>query len=306
MALNLGYVGMGKQTTKDNHVAPTYFFRPVSDLPKLSARQEYVRVPGLDAMGNIQVLTVSRTGEGSLTAYVQAKSVGALLAAFFGAPNTTGSAPNYTHVFKPGTNNTYWTVEAQDGLGVHRLVGARASKLTFSHANSNILQVQADFVGLTKTLGGSPHTPTNEVDYFLPGTVTLSVDGVALAVRAENVEVSLSYERKPISALDSVDASDVEESAQGEVTASLTLVYDSVADAGFFTKYLNATPVPVSFAWAKDANTSLTIAFDAFISAEPERQNGALQQARFRLQLEAVRTGSNLVTVTLKNQQASY
>jgi hypothetical protein len=160
---------------------------------------------------------------------------------------------------------------------------------------------------MDRTTTGTPATPTYESQVFSVGQVTVSVGGSSVTARATNVEATISVPKDPFQTLSQIPASAVYPQGTAEATAQLELLFDSTGDANRLADFLAATARAVSLAWTIDANTSLTLAFDAYLTEDPfvvtNRDTG---MARIRLALKAIRTGSNLLTVTLKNSQASY
>ena len=128
-----------------------------------------------------------------------------------------------------------------------------------------------------------------------------------MAARLESVEVSLSFPKTPFQAIDQVPAKAVYPTGEGEVTANLSLLFDTTGDANRFADFTAATSRQVVLTWTRDANTSLQLTFDAVLTEDPwvvsNRDTG---MARIQLAMRAIRVGTDLVTVTLKNQQASY
>ncbi len=306
MPLNLGYAGLGKETTPGTAVAPTMFFR-LQEVPQVRAVASFAEVPALDALGVPIVVPTQRHAEADLSVVVTPRAIGALLAALLGAPATTGTSPNFTHTFTPKTSYPSYTLEVQDGVAVHRAVGAQVTELTFRHSADGYLQAQARLVGLDRTTTGTPATPTYESQVFSVGQVAVSVGGSPVTARATNVEATISVPKDPFQALNQIPANAVYPQGTAEVTARVELLFDSTGDANRLADFLAATTRSVSLAWTIDANTSLTIAFDAYLTEDPfvvaNRDTG---MARVQLSLRAVRTGANLLTVTLRNSQASY
>jgi len=306
MGLNIGYAGLGKETTPGTAVAPTMFFR-LQEVPQVRAVTSFAEVPALDALGVPIVVPTQRHAEADLSVVVTPRAIGALLAALLGAPATTGTAPNYTHTFTPKTSYPSYTLEVQDGVAVHRAVGAQVTELTFRHSADGYLQAQARLVGLDRTTTGTPATPTYESQVFQVGQVAVSVGGSPVTARATNVEATISVPKDPFQTLSQIPASAVYPQGTAEATAQLELLFDNTGDANRLADFLAAATRAVSLAWTIDANTSLTVAFDAYLTEDPfVTANRDTGMARIRLALKAVRTGSNLLTVTLRNSQASY
>ena len=304
MPLNFGYAGIGKETTYGTAVAPTAFFR-LQEVAHLEADQKYAEVPGIDDFGLAAAIATTRTGKGDLAIVATPAAIGHLFSGLLGAPATTGTAPNYT--FTPKATVPSYTIETQDGTGVEKLLGAKVSEVTLTHAADGLLTAKATLMGADKVVGGTPSTPAAETTYFVQQMVGITFNALAHAQRAEDLEVRLSFNKELHAAFGQQPAAATEPTGEGDVTAQMTLRYSSTDDAGKFADMINGTTRSVSIVWTKDANTSLTVAFTAYITADPYiLQNRDLRTARVRLSLRAVRSGSPLVTLTLKNQNASY
>lgn len=306
MPLNFGYVGVGKETTPGTAVAPTIFFVP-QELAEVRANAELAFVPNWGGYGDLGAVPARRSGSGRTSVVVTPRAIGAALHALLGNPTTTGTNPNYQHVFTPKTAFPSYTLEAQDGVAIHRLVGAQASAITFRHDANGYLVADVEWVGMDRTSTGTAATPSLELVYFTVGQVAASIGGSSVAARVESVEVSLSFPKTPFDSLDQVPARAVYPTGESEVTARLTLLFDTTGDANRLADYLAATSRAVSLSWTRDTNTSIAITFDAVLTEDPwVASNRDTGMARVQLALRAVLVGTALVTITLKNQQASY
>ncbi|MFN6983160.1 MAG: phage tail tube protein, partial [Brevundimonas sp.] len=203
MPLNFGYIGIGKETTAGTAVAPSAFFRATSPA-QMSARVEFYEIPGIDAFGPVGVVPTQLSGEGDIEVVVQPRSIGHLLAGLLGLPNTSGGTAPYTHTFTPKNSAPTYTLEAQDGVAVHRLVGSRVSSLEFTHSADGVLLARASLVSMNRTTTGTPATGTYEADLFTVGQVTVSVGGTALQGRTTAVSVSLQFPKTPRHTVESV------------------------------------------------------------------------------------------------------
>lgn len=305
MPLNFGYIGIAKEATRGTAVAPTVFYRATAPA-QVRAQMSLHYVPGIDDYGDVGAVPAARSGEGQFEVVVQPRSIGHLLTALLGAPTTTGTAPNYTHTWTPKTVVPTYTVEAQDGLGVHRLVGASVSGLELSHSSDGVLLATTDWVAMDRTTITTPATATYETGLYTVGQVVVSVGGTALAARARSVRVTLDFPKQPRQSLGQVQASEVDPTGEGSVEFAIELIADAT-DVSRLSAFLNASTLPVAVAWTIDANTSLSINANAVLTEDPavvsNRDTGL---ATLSLSLRAIRTSGALVTVTAKNSQASY
>jgi hypothetical protein len=303
MPLNFGYVGVGKETTKGTAVAPTLFFRPSRPVAP-ALRQEMAEVPDISTYGVADLIPTARHVEGDLGVIVTPNAIGALLAALLGAPSTTGTNPNYTHTFTPKTTIPTFTVEAQSGVGIFRVPGAVVNEMEFSHSATGLLEATARYLGRDKTTQGTAATPTVETVVFTPTQVSLSVDSGSLQTYGEDLRLRLSYPKEVIQTFGSSTPFDILPTGEGDITLETTVVFDSTAGANWLTRYTTGTSIPVSVAWTKDTNTSITVTFNGWFTEDPYMlQNNDLKSARVRL---SIRGKASTLQVVLKNSQASY
>lgn len=306
MPLNFGYVGLGKEAACGVSVASSVFLR-LQEVPSLELEQRYAEVPGIDDFGISTAIATTRSGRGNISMVVTPGSFGHVLAALMGSPSTTGTSPNFTHTYVPKPLVPSYTVGVLDGTGVKRLVGSKVSELTLSHSVDGLLVARSDWVGIDEIVGGDAETTTLETTYFSQRVVGISFNGDNHDARAEDLEVRLSFQKEIQYGFGNRVGTSCEPTGEGEVTAQITLRFSEANDAGKFVDYINGTTRSVSISWTHSADTSLAVAFTAYITADPRAlQNRDLRTARVRLSLRAVRAGSPLVTVTLKNQVAYY
>jgi hypothetical protein len=177
-------------------------------------------------------------------------------------------------------------------------------ELEFSHAANGILEATARYMGRDKTVQGTAATPTIETVVFTPTQLTLSVDGGALQTYGEDLRLRLSYPKEVIQTFGTATPYDILPTGEGDVTLEATVVFDSTAGANWLSRYTAGTSIPVSVAWTRDANTSLTATFNGWFTEDPYvLQNNDLKSARVRL---SIRGKASTLQVVLKNSQASY
>jgi hypothetical protein len=303
MPLNFGYVGVGKETTKGTAVAPTLFFRPSRPVAP-AFRQEMAEVPDISTYGVADLVPTTRHVEGDLGVIVTPNAIGALLAALLGSPTSTGTSPNYTHTFTPKTTVPTYTMEAQSGVGIFRIPGMVVNELEFSHSATGLLEATARYLGRNKIVQGTAATPTIEAVVFTPTQVSLIVDGDALQTYSEDLRLRLSYPKEVIQTFGPFTPYDILPTGEGNITLEMTVMFDSAVGADWLTRYTAGTSIPVSLAWTKDTNTSLTATFTGWFTEDPYvLQNNDLKTARVRL---SIRGKASTLQVVLKNSQASY
>lgn len=305
MPLNFGYAGVGKEATYGTGVAPTAFFR-IQEPAVVQAQQNFAEILSVSDFGPSSVVATTRSASGEMSAVATPGAIGHLFAALLGAPSTSGTGP-YVHTFTPGATVPSYTVEVQDGTGAKRLLGGKVSELSLSHAVDGVLTVKANWMGADKVTASPAATPTVETAFFTQQMVSILVNAVEVRARAESLETSLSLPKEVHAAFGTQAGVACEPTGEGDVTAQVTLRFDSAQDAGRFADYVNGNTLPIVLKWTRDANTELQVSFTAYLTADPlSPQNRDLKTARVQLSLRAVRAGGALVTVTLKNATSAY
>lgn len=311
--LNKSYFGLGKETTPGTGVAPTKFLR-IRERAEINSPEEPIVIADISDVGPgdyIFDITTAEFSNSGIT--VDIDTIGDLLAMLFGAPATTGTAPNYTHVFKYTGEPVAYTMESKTGMGVARSLGSILSSIELSQASEGDVDLQASIngVGMQKAVGGTPASSlVFESKYFArKHLTTLTYGTVNLAPRVENATVTLDFGSEILRGMGTTAASGIAPTGETNLSAELELRFDSVDDASRFADYAAADAKELKFVWALSANTSLEITFpSAHIVSDPwNTSNADLRQPRYALSFGfSRRLSSDLVVVTLKNQTASY
>jgi hypothetical protein len=141
---------------------PAGFRLPIKS-SQLAAKQTMVetstitgrRDPVRPTRGNVDVL-------GQVVVPVDDVASGYWLRAMFGAPETTGSAGAYTHVFKIGDDQPSLVLEQQfpDVALYEMFNGCKVSKFTLALGGDDALTASIDMLGAKSTVGAVPFTAT--------------------------------------------------------------------------------------------------------------------------------------------------
>lgn len=308
MALNMGntYLGLGKETTYGTAVSPT-LFAVLEEPADLEAEVPMIEVPNVNAFGNLAFVPGIRSANLSANVVATPKSLGALLAALMGAPTTTGSAPNYTHVYVPKLTYPSYTFEGKDGSGRYRVAGSRLGEISFDHTPDGYLRASIAAMGKDKAAHGSDATVTLETDFFYQSHLVATLDSVNISSYLESVSVGIQMGKEKLNGFGSSTISGIDADGSAAVTIELTIRADG-NEAARFTDYIAASPVALDLTWTINANTSLQLDIANVVMTSDPTMLGSkeLGTARINLQLQAVANGSDLIEVTLKNQQATY
>lgn len=308
MALNMGntYLGMGKESTYGTAVNPT-LFAVLEEPADLEAEVPMIEVPNVNAFGNLAFVPGIRSANLSANVVATPKSLGALLAALMGAPSSTGSSPNYTHVYVPKLTYPSYTFEGKDGSGRYRVAGSRLGEINFDHTPDGYLRASIAAMGKDKAAHGSDATVTLETDFFYQSHLVATLDSVNISSYLESVSVGLGMGKEKLNGFGSATIAGIDADGTADATIELTIRADG-NEATRFADYIAASVIPLDLTWTINANTELKLDFaNVVLTSDPTMLGDkGLGTARINLQLRAVAQGADLIEVTLKNQQATY
>jgi hypothetical protein len=246
---------------------------------------------------------------GSLDVPVCWNHFGHWLKCLFGAPTTTGST-NKTHVFASGAATLPTKVLEFRKLAndFRQHVGVAADEIEWDFEDkSGFHMAKITMIGrgenlLTSSAAGTPTTLTLDQIPATKGVVR--VNGVAQGFVRQGkfrYKNGLATERYVD---DTPRAAAIVIDADAECDGELRLRHNSTA---FDTLAMAETVQPVEIEWQKGANNSLVITMPACRFERPSTPiagpGGIEQTVRFRAHQSA---SGPMVTVTLKNQVASY
>lgn len=305
MSLNLGaYLGIGKEVAYGTAVAPTLFLA-LNQPAELRADVPLQDIPNTTAFGPLATTPGIRNAVVSAEAAADPAGIGALLAALFGAPTTTGAGAPYTHTFVPKTTQDSWTFEGLDGIAKHILAGGKLNQIQLSHTPDGHLMVSFDGLAQDKAEGGAGSVVTLPTQFFNQAQLVVTLNGVDVSALAEQVDVTLGLPKAVLKGFGAAKVAGVEPTGDASGEVSVTLRDDAVDR---FTPFLAATDVVVNLAWTISANYSLALNFPhAVLTADPKlRSNTDLGIARVKLDYRALAQGTDMVTATVINSQATY
>lgn len=184
----LGYIGLGKQTTKGTAVAPSKFVRFQGDTtftPALAFTQHWEGGMGLDPG---VALKESQKYDMSFTAFARPDLAGYLFAWALGVDEVTGAADPYTHTITPHASTIPWLTAERyvEGLGTNALVervkDCRIQQIEVTGENRQPIRLAVNLRGLSGSIETSAGTPTLEFTdpfVFFHGTYTVDTQSVS-------------------------------------------------------------------------------------------------------------------------------
>lgn len=237
---------------------------------------------------------------------------GKWLKLLMGAPATTGSSPNYTHLFTSGSNAlpTRTFEKAFPTIGkFYKVLGTRANTMTISTDPSGPGDATFELMGLSEatptgtTGAGTP--VTTAFRRFMKPSGQILRNGSALAgITGGSINFSNNMEAAVALRADNrVEAIDVNQATGG---GSLTLRFSGAE--GIDTDAVSQTYSTVEYDLTIDANTSLAFLYPrAFFRPIGPAIRGPTAITRDYTFIAAnIGDGQPLMTVTLKCGVASY
>lgn len=250
------------------------------------------------------------TVDGSARVPLDLFHFGKWCAAMFGDPTTTGSSPNYTHVFRSGaTALTSWTVETQfpDVPSFSLFTGVMVDGFEVDLAPSGTADATIRLVGRDETRAGTTAAGTlvtTGITRFQRPQGSISRNGTALAnitggtARYSNSLDPVRTIRSDLK-LEGVDLGIA--TAGGQLTARF-------ADATLIDQAIAATSCELVYAYTIDANRSLSFRFPEVYLSRPGLPVSGPQGIELRIDWQAAfnAAAACMLEVTLRNQTASY
>lgn len=309
-----------KQTVKGTAATPavaTTYKNPFSG-GSIGPVRETDNLSETDSSRDRGVTFVTTAGvEGSPEFYIRDASAGFWLFSALGADAPTGTMPNFTHVITPGTL-PYITCWRNIGdLLWEQYRDCKVSTLTIGAEAGQPLTATAAIQGALSTrLTADPSLSpvialaSSQVYNFNNATITLSGGATAL-IRSFELTIENNVERQQT---DDVSPQDVYEGAR-EVSIAFDLYFETLAEYNQF-HYGGSSGTVVSpniyttsaiFDFTLGANNAVTfnlpsIAYEEF----PVEPSAAGDPVVSSIRAAAQRSGSPVITATVKNSVATY
>lgn len=251
------------------------------------------------------------TADGSVTVPIDLEAFGVWLKGAFGAPTTTGTAPNHTHTFTTGAT-ALPSMAIEVGLPevpwFAMYKGCMVDTLGWSMARSGLVTAEVGLIAQAETkaaatAAGTPSAVTLERFGAFHGSVKRG--GTALAnIVAADVRYSNGLDR--VETIRSDGLIDGIDPGVASLTGSLTARF---ADTTLLDAAIAGTSSVLEFGYSISATKSLTVTAHAVWLPRPritvDGPGGV--QATFDWQASLPASGTGVMaTIVLKNQKASY
>lgn len=247
--------------------------------------------------------------DGDIAVPVDARFFGLWLKALFGAPVTTGTEPEFTHVFKTGS----WSlpsVALEIGLpdvpSFAMNAGIRANEMSISMTRGGQLTAGLSLIGQSETLATTAQSGTlATMDLLRFGQLHgyVNREGAALAaVTGATVRYSNGLERiETIRADGLIEAADP---GMAAMTGQLVTRFDSTT---LLSQAISGAPCSLEFGWARPG-ASLKFEIHEVYLPRPKRELSGPQgvQASFDWQAALNAAEGCMATVTLANDVETY
>lgn len=313
------YLAGAKQTVKGTAAATPVFNNAFSG-GSIGPARETDRLAETDSSRDQSAAYVVTTGvEGSPEIYVRPKSIGFYLMGVLGGVATTGTTPNYTHVFKPAQALPYYTFWKNIGGAAglfEKYTDCMVGSLAIAAEAGAPLTATAGIQGVTpERLTADPTPPALDADAvfnFNNAAVSLG-GGVTRLVRSFDLTIENNISRQQT---DDVTPYDVAVGTR-EISLGFDMLFETLTEYNKFF-YGGAAGTQVSpnifttsatFTFTFDVNTELvfdlpSIAYEEF-PVEPD-PGGDPIIVSVRAVAQKATGVTDLLTATLKNGTATY
>lgn len=202
-------VGLARQTTRGviasapTKVIPRTDFS-FTDTPESVTNESSINV--LDETFDKQNTVF--VAEGDIAGNLNMTDIGNILYAFFGAPNTIGTDPNYTHIFELKQNSLpeQYTVFTRDGAGTLAWKNGVLTALEFSFSLGEYVSWSSSWMA-SKSAPSSNFTPayTSDIQYPVQRHVSATYGGTAVKIRSASLSFGKPVEQDIVLGVDTPD-----------------------------------------------------------------------------------------------------
>jgi hypothetical protein len=307
-----GGLGIGIENTRGTAVLPQYAI-PYNELSfdNKATKQE---IGG--AVGNIQTarenVTIKKFSEGSFSADLDDKAIGAILASVFGQlPSTTGST-NYTHTFSVKNSNIHQTLTllVQDPNVAAKFALGMISSLEITIESEGKVTYTAEFIGKAgEGVEAETLTYTELGNHFLHSDVATKiaadVSGLSSAVALDVVSLTLKI-IKNTEEIKLHGSLDVQEIINKDFTVEGSIVLN-YTDNTFRDYDINGSNKAIRIALIKGTDNALTFTIPkaTFEGWEPSKglEDAVTQSLTFK---GVWSISAGIISAELKNQVDEY
>lgn len=299
----LQHLGIAFESVYGTSVAPS-FWVPVNTI---KVEDEIKKIADEGRRSNLsktfQVYDSVTSSKSDLDMNCYPDAIGYFLKAILGQDTVTGTNPNYTHSFKiVNALAPSLTLSHYNGMAEHQMAGSIIDELQFKFDSEGMVTVGAKFVGQKSTVV-SNSTPTySTTTPFIGWGATLNIGG-SLNNNLVGGEITIKRDVKLLYTATNSQAASKYSSGRIGIGCKLTFDVEDETELS----YLGGADKSLLITFNQNANTSLTFSFST-CDIEKAVVDTSQEFARVDMELTPIynTTDAGLVTVTLKNQTASY
>ena len=202
-------VGLARQVNRGTAAtAPTKFIPRTDftfrDTPESISNEASINV--LDETFNKE--NVVFVSDGDIGGNLNLTDIGNILYAFFGAPTTTGSSPNFSHIFTLVQNSLpeQYTVFTQDGAGIKAWANSVITSLGFSFNLGEYATWTTSWMS-SKSEDANAFTPayTSDIEYPVQRHVTAKLGETPVKIRSASLTMEKPVEQDIVLGTDTPD-----------------------------------------------------------------------------------------------------
>jgi hypothetical protein len=306
---NIPATGLAKQTAFGT---PNTTFTPVKFTDIGNTELSINKIENDELFGGLDTFAPengTREAGVSVSGRAYPGAIGYFLTMIAGAPTTTGSAPNYTHVYKPTDNlPPAYTIGLDEPNGIDAyFTDVRASNLTISQEVGDVATFSLDGIASNRVATAvTVGTSGLETRAFRFSDFTATVNSSAY-VNFKSLSLSIENPVSNIFVLDGNSTAVTQEyTGRRSVTFDATLRFENDANS-LRAAFEGNTLVTIDFEWEIDANTSLVITVPNARILTHEWTRG-FDETTVSITGSAYYDGTlaGSLSFTLKNQVASY
>jgi len=197
----LGYLALKKESTAGTAVTPDTYIELLEENIKVMYNNQPIDSIAGDRSNRLRSVKDKITIEGSITCYVDAKTIGYFLECALGDATTTTltAATAFQHVFTPSSSVVTYTFDVKKANKnyVYRYAGVRISRISFSQVDNKIqatmdIQAQKAFVGsrITTSVGAGTTLTLDQTSGLTTSDTILVLDKDDHATEVDELTIS--------------------------------------------------------------------------------------------------------------------
>ncbi len=314
-AIEQKWLGLAKETTRGQAVAPTKFY-PIGADTEMEYKLNHIEDELLRGrFEKYPPYAGTKEGSGTINLNVNAKNIGEFLYSLLGSVETTdiGGAGNaYRHIFKRSNSITMpsYTITVYRGINAKQYPLSVVKTITFSYPVDNIVKASIHLLFQSEINYTNPPTPTfTEQDPFMFHNVIIKIGGNQVN-NIKDMSITIDNGSVPLRALrGSQDIYDIVSHAKLTISGSFNVYFENEDER---IKFLSNTSNSLEIISTGDViepghNYRLEIKLPQIhYTAYPFSNLDGLLGASVSFNSYYNQTANNSVEITLINTNSSY